>query len=56
MSQAQKKVAQAIKNIGRARHLNFLVTETLELANSGLNNALKKGQEPFSVVVKDNFA
>jgi hypothetical protein len=38
------------------RYLNFLITETFELAESQWKAALNAGKQPFIMAIKDNYA
>lgn len=49
-------IVRAIEHAKSARALNFLITETFELATQQANSAHKKNVGAFAMVAKDNFA
>jgi hypothetical protein len=56
MNRALTKIRESAGKAAKLRHLNFLITETFEIAERQCEEALKRGQKPFTMVIKDNYA
>uniref|UniRef100_A0A915NDM6 Amidase domain-containing protein n=1 Tax=Meloidogyne javanica TaxID=6303 RepID=A0A915NDM6_MELJA len=55
-NQALEQIKTSISKVKELRHLNFLITETFDLAEKQCEEAIKNGKQPFEFVVKDNYA
>lgn len=49
-------VHEAISRSKKFRSLNTLITETFDVASNQYENAIQKGLNPFTMIVKDCFA
>uniref|UniRef100_A0A914M9B0 Amidase domain-containing protein n=2 Tax=Meloidogyne incognita TaxID=6306 RepID=A0A914M9B0_MELIC len=56
MNTALEQIKTSISKVKELRHLNFLITETFDLAEKQCEEAIKNGKQPFEFVVKDNYA
>nr|CAD2130482.1 unnamed protein product [Meloidogyne enterolobii] len=56
MNTALEQIKTSISKVKELRHLNFLITETFDLAEKQCEEAVKNGKQPFEFVVKDNYA
>ncbi|CAK5085402.1 unnamed protein product [Meloidogyne enterolobii] len=56
MNTALEQIKTSISKVNELRHLNFLITETFDLAEKQCEEAVKNGKQPFEFVVKDNYA
>uniref|UniRef100_A0A914I9B6 Amidase domain-containing protein n=1 Tax=Globodera rostochiensis TaxID=31243 RepID=A0A914I9B6_GLORO len=50
------RIKESAERARRCRHLNFLISETFDLAEKHCEAALGTAHTPFVMVVKDNFA
>lgn len=50
------RIRQSVEKAKKLRFLNFLITETSELAENQWKAALNAGKQPFIMVIKDNYA
>ncbi|KAF7639321.1 Amidase domain-containing protein [Meloidogyne graminicola] len=56
MNIALERIRASTTRAKELRHLNFIITETFDLAEKHCEEAVQNGKQPFEVIVKDNFA